>query len=157
MKTALTQALAILAAATVLGAAANTWGPRRLPWRGDWDRYIETEARRSGLAVAETAIVRDLLKAGTHVTFDARRRKEFAAGHLPGAVSLPWMEADRELPNVEILIADPAQPILVYCRDRDCEEGLLLAGHLRKRGHRDITLYAGGFGAWRKSGAEVEK
>ena len=107
--------------------------------------------------MAETPAVRELLKAGTHVVFDARRRREYAAGRLPGAVSLPWMDVDRELPNVEILIADPAQPVLVYCRNRDCEEGLLLAAHLRKRGHRDVTLFAGGFEAWRKSGAEVEK
>ena len=147
----------IVLAALALGAAANTWGPRRLPWRGDWTHYVESQARRDGLGVTDLAGVRRIRAAGTHVLFDARSRKAFEAGRLPGAVSFPWLKAEAEFPKLEVLLMDPAQPALVYCDSADCEEGLLLARWLKKRGYRDLTLFAGGFRDWKRAGLEQER
>lgn len=155
MKSTGIQILVVVAAAAALGAVANTWGPRRIAWRGDWDRYIETEARRADVVLLSLSEVRKAVESRTRVVLDARGGREFAAGRLPGAISLPWREVDRVLPSIEFML-DPSGPILVYCVSDRCDEGLMLARHLRTRGYRDVALYAGGWREWKAAGLPKE-
>jgi rhodanese-related sulfurtransferase len=149
------QVLAVLAISAVLGLAANTWGPRRMAWREDWGQYVEVEARRAGLGVRPLSEVRKTVERRAGVVLDARGRREFAAGRLPGAISVPWREVDRVLPTVEFLL-EPTRPILVYCVSAYCDEGLMLARHLHARGYRDVALYAGGWREWKAAGLPKE-
>lgn len=155
MRTALFQMLAVFAIAAALGATANTWGPRRLPWRGEWTGYVEAQARRAGLEALPLSEVRNIVERRTRVVLDARSRREFEAGRLPGALTLPWREFDRALAAVEFML-DPERPILVYCAGDHCDEGLMLARHLQARGYRRVALYAGGWRAWNAAGLPKE-
>lgn len=155
MRTAGFQILAVVAIAAALGAAANTWGPRRLPWRGEWTGYVEAQARRAGLDVLQLSEVRKIVDQRSRVVLDARGRREFEAGRLPGALPLPWREVDRALAAVEFML-DPERPILVYCAGDHCDEGLMLARHLQTRGYRHVALYAGGWRAWNAAGLPKE-
>ncbi len=72
---------------------------------------------------------------------DVRTRKEFAAGHIDGAVNVPV--GDLHDPNAPV----PGGPILTMC-----EAGLrssLAASLLQRKGAREIANVTGGMGAYR--------
>lgn len=149
------QAGLLLVSALAAGVAANTIGPRRIPWTGTVAARLEAEARTSGIAVMSVAGAKAALDAGTHLLLDARAPAEYAARRIPWAMSLPWRTVTTSLEAVAPML-DPARPLLVYCRGAACDEGLLLARHLRARGHTDVSLIAGGMEAWRTAGLPVE-
>lgn len=82
---------------------------------------------------------------------DARRSDVYAAGHLPGARSLPVWE-DGLGAKVALLKADPLLPLVVYCAGGDCQDSHLLAQKLWMAGYRNLRIYAGGFPDWEARG-----
>jgi rhodanese-related sulfurtransferase len=147
---------ALLAAAALLGAAANVLrpAPTRLPWIGDWDRHIETQAFRAGIPVVFLMGARERLADARTVVFDARGRDLYEAGHLPGALLLPVEEAESRI-GAYVHRVLPETPILVYCGGLDCDDALELAVKLRGFGFADVTLYPGGFAEWQEYGGAV--
>lgn len=149
------QAGVILAAALAAGLAANTMGPQRIPWTGSLAARLEAEARKAGVALVSVAEAKAALDAGTHLLLDARTPAEHAARRIPWSISLPWRTVDASLETVGPML-DPGRRLLVYCRSTACDEGLLLARHLRARGHANVSLIAGGMEAWRAAGLPAE-
>jgi rhodanese-related sulfurtransferase len=81
---------------------------------------------------------------------DVREPHEYAAGHLPGAVSIPQAEL--------------ALQVSTLPRDRDllvvCEGGtrsVRAARFLKQVGFAHVTNLAGGTAAWRAAGQPTEK
>jgi len=146
----------LLALSAAVGSAVNTVRPgsSRLPWVGDWDRHIETLAFRAGIPVTFLMGVRDRLRDPHLVLFDARTPDEYAAGHLPGALSLPIRDVDARIIDY-IDRARMDSPILIYCEGLECEDGLALALKLREFGFEDLTLYPGGYEEWIAYGGVV--
>lgn len=62
-----------------------------------------------GVVHVETA--RRLIEAGTRVV-DVRTPQEFAAGHVAGALNIPFDEIDRRAAE----IGPPGTPVVLYCR-----------------------------------------
>jgi rhodanese-related sulfurtransferase len=149
------QAGVLVVVALFAGFTANTLGPRRIPWTGSVAARLEAEARKSGIAVTSVAEAKAALDAGTHLLLDARAPAEHAARRIPWSISLPWRTVTTSIEAVAPML-DPARPLLVYCRGAACDEGLLLARHLRARGHASVSLIAGGMDAWRTAGLPVE-
>lgn len=89
------------------------------------------------------------LRAADALTLDVREPHEYAAGHLPGAVSLP--QADL-LTRIDEIPRD-ARIVVV------CETGVRSQGAARflvGRGYRGVTDLVGGTAAWRRAGAPLE-
>jgi rhodanese-related sulfurtransferase len=148
--------LGLLACAAVLGTAVNYFRPEstRLPWVGDWEHHIETKAFRGGIPVVFLAGVRARVEDPASVIFDARAPEQYAAGHLPRALSLPVGDADRKLVAYAELLTLQT-PILVYCGGADCSDSLELAVKLRELGFTAVALYPGGYAEWTEYGGEV--
>lgn len=123
----------------------------RLAGREVGDLYVQLQraavARLPELRLALDALLADdvdavdrdelwqLLRAGTVTVVDVRPRAEYAAGHLPGALSVPFEElADRlaELP------AD--REVVAYCRGPLCVLSHDAVALLRDRGRRARRL-----------------
>lgn len=99
-------------------------------------------------AGAQELLVR--ARRGEVVLVDVRPEDEHAAGHLPGAVSIPaeHLEARiRELPEGE--------EIVVYCRGRYCVLAAESIRRLRAHGRRATNLYAS-VAEWAEHGLPVE-
>jgi len=87
-------------------------------------RQAQRSAERDGYRLITTAGLRELLLANPEVLLvDVRFAYEYAAGHMPGAVSLPVDLSDRgDLPAVrrqafkDVLGADKDRIIVTYCR-----------------------------------------
>ncbi len=62
-------------------------------------------------AAVDAQAARRLVAAGVKVV-DVRTPAEFAAGHLPGAVNIPYDEIGRRAAE----LGPPSAPVLLYCR-----------------------------------------
>jgi len=123
-----------------------------------------TEVPAADLSLVDPAAVSGRLS--EWVVLDARPRKEYAAGHLPGARSLCWEDfthtgggenllAPREIaPLLPRLGIDEKTPVLIY-GDADTSFGGegWVAWVLSSLGHKaPIRVVAGGIQAWRGKG-----
>src|SRR5579863_128235 len=91
------------------------------------------------------------IKAGLATAIDTRPAEEFAAGHLPGALSMPLAELKRrikELPRDQAIVA--------YCRGAYCVLSYEAVAELRKRGFKAFRLEEG-YPEWRAAGLRSEE
>ena len=83
---------------------------------------------------------------------DVRSRTEFARGHVPGALHIPfWAVAAR---TAEISVAR-ADPLVVYCGHGP--RAWIAAAALRRRGFTRVIYLAGHMAGWRKAGLREER
>jgi rhodanese-related sulfurtransferase len=150
------QVLILLTIALACGALAQTFSPRRIPWRENWSARVQTKALEAGLLIAETTDVRAMIESGTVLLFDARSIKDYDAGRLPGALPFPDARRAEFYPQYADLLA-PDQRAVIYCSGRTCDESLQLALFLLGHGHTNLVLYVGGFQAWQQDGGEIEQ
>ena len=89
----------------------------------------------------------------TAQVLDVRTKEEFATGHLPKAVLIPWTDKDFAARAAKEL--DPGKPLLVYCRSgrRSAEA----AAALVKLGFSDVRNVGGGILAWEKAKLPIVK
>ena len=84
------------------------------------------------------------------VVIDVRSAEEYAAGHIPGALHIPYAEVAARISEV-----DAPHGVALYCmvgpRARKGEAALLAAGY------RAVLHVEGGFSAWREAGFPVER
>jgi ArsR family transcriptional regulator len=90
------------------------------------------------------------MRDGLVTVVDARPLDEFAAGHLPGAISLPPRQLKRRLRE---LPAD--QEIVAYCRGPYCVLSYEVVAELRARGFTAFRL-EDGYPEWKAAGLPVE-
>lgn len=83
------------------------------------------------------------------VVWDVRPPAEFAAGHVPGAVSVPPDEVQRRLDDVD----DDAE-VVAYCRGPYCVYADAAVRALSERSRRARRL-EDGFPEWRRAGLPV--
>jgi rhodanese-related sulfurtransferase len=92
------------------------------------------------------------LKAGSDaiVVIDARSREAYAAGHIPGAISLPH----REMTIEATARLEAAKVYVVYCDGIGCNASTKGAYKLARLGFRAKELL-GGIDWWRRDGHPV--
>jgi rhodanese-related sulfurtransferase len=137
------QAVAIFFAAIGLGLAYNASSPLG----------VRTPASFAGLGGSPTLVawpqVKPLLATSRIVLIDARNAAAFDAGHIPGAISLPFADLGARIEAFSSRVPK-AQPIVVYCGSAECPvsdaEARALAGQY---GYRDVAEMPGGYAEWR--------
>ena len=90
-------------------------------------------------------------KEGLVTVLDVRPPVEYAAGHLPGAVSVPVAELKKYLTQL-----DPEQEIVAYCRGPYCVLAFDAVKLLRSKGFR-IRRLQDGYPEWKSAGLPVER
>lgn len=112
---------------------------------------LVAEARRNAQRT-DVDEVKASLDSGEDVLFlDVREPEEYAAGHLPGAASIPRglleYKASSELP-------DRDRRIVTHCALGG--RGALSASTLTEMGYTNVANMEGGINAWRERGFELE-
>jgi rhodanese-related sulfurtransferase len=97
--------------------------------------------------LAQHGTVKVLHAGGGAVFVDARSAEEFAAGHIPGAVNLPF-DLVYEDPTLLDRLDAGDKPIVCYCDGSECELAENLAFVLIDAGYRKVLVYEGGTLAW---------
>lgn len=85
--------------------------------------------------------------AGAALFVDAREAPDYATGHVPGAVNLPFDESITDPERLEKLDSR-GKPIIVYCGGGGCEVSIQMAGTLIQAGHKKVLVYEGGYPEW---------
>ena len=73
-----------------------------------------------------------------HIILDTREQDEFAEGHIPGAILIPYTEIENE---AEAMLPDKDKLILVYCRSG--RRSKIAAESLSKLGYTNIKEFGG--------------
>jgi rhodanese-related sulfurtransferase len=148
---------AIVAVSCLVGAAVNFSLVRRF-FAGEFRDSFLSREKYPGIRLITLAEAEDLFAGGSGaaVFVDSRSRREFAAGHIPGALTIPLEEYRDFLPE-GILAYPPDRTIVVYCEGGDCQTSLALARLIHDRGFRDIRIFTGGWAEWTASGLPVEQ
>lgn len=147
----------IVAVSCLLGATVNFSLVRRFFTGQFRDSFFPLE-KYPGIRLITLAEAEDLFagRSGAAVFVDSRSRWEFAAGHIPGALTIP-LEENREFLPEGVLAYPPDRMIVIYCEGGDCQTSLALARLIHDRGFRDIRIFEGGWAEWTASGLPVEQ
>jgi rhodanese-related sulfurtransferase/DNA-binding transcriptional ArsR family regulator len=94
--------------------------------------------------------LRRLMREDDVTVVDVRPAEEYAAGHIPGALSVPVGELKRRLRELS-----KSREVVAYCRGRYCVYSLDAVTLLRKHGYRARRADEG-LPDWRAAGLPVE-
>ena len=100
--------------------------------------------------------VKQFYDAGAATIVDARDAPEYADGHIPGAINLPYDEVVTDPERLEQF--DPkGKPIIVYCGGGTCELSMNLGFALVNAGKKKVLVFMGGWPEWSTSGNPIAK
>lgn len=137
--------LVVLAAA--VGICVNLFHPRGYELRG------RSASRAAvGISVEEAVIKHD---AGA-IFVDARESSDYEQGRVPGALSVPLLDASAGKADLSFL--DNPREIVIYCDGAGCGASIRLAEIIRKKGYRrTIYVMEDGYPGWVSHGGPVER
>ena len=131
--------LGILAAATLLAAAATALDPRTRALFSD------------PVAPDEITLAAARDHRGPLLWLDARHGTAYAAAHIPEALPLDLDQWDVQIVDV-IARWQPGMRVLVYCDDSACSSSRQVASRLRKEYQfDDVWLLHGGWSSWQRA------
>ena len=139
------RALVIVMAGAVLGVAANALSPRRIPFLTP----PKAPPRASDTVPLDDA--KALWGSGTAFFLDAREPRDYQAGHIAGALSLPIDEFDDHYPQVQPMLT-PDSTIVAYCDGLDCDLSHRLMDRLHELGYHNVRLLVNGWTTWHTAG-----
>lgn len=90
------------------------------------------------------------IQRGEVTVLDVRPEEEFAAGHIPGAISVPLTELKRRLSDLP-----RGREVIAYCRGPYCVLAVEAVALLRRSGFK-ATRLTEGVADWRARGLSVE-
>jgi rhodanese-related sulfurtransferase len=109
----------------------------------------DTTERPSVLGTFTWHQTKGLLANKRIVLVDARTHEAFAAGHIPGAVSLPANFTAEEIADFQQNYPKTT-PIVVYCASVQCPLSRRLAARLsQQHGYVEVRDMPGGYAEWR--------
>ena len=159
----LIKSVIVILIGSAIGLTYNAVSPRGIALVGNWSPKTTSDSLAVPFGYEEgedpPAISLDYammkFQSRNTVFLDARYPEDFKAGHIRGAINLPYEESEEHAPQV--LPGLPKEhEIITYCDGTECETSLLLARELRELGYQDIKVFFGGWQEWLKAGLPVE-
>ena len=100
--------------------------------------------------------VKAFFDANAGAIIDAREPADYASGHIPGAINLPYDEVVTDPERLEKF--DPqGKPIIIYCGGGTCEVSMNLGFALVNAGKKKVLVFMGGWPEWTTSGYPIAK
>jgi rhodanese-related sulfurtransferase len=96
-----------------------------------------------------------LFQQGGIMFLDARRKDEFEAGHVDGALLLSTEHFGRGTIPATIGVLDKTQPVVIYCGGGACDASKNLVIMLQNFGFTRFHIMTDGFPAWQAAGHPV--
>jgi len=146
----LRDAFLFLVAAVVLGTASNMFPGRGIPWWGEGKQPPQAGVDFQWLDPLSSDALRTSLP---NVAFvDSRPPHEFAAGHVDGAISVPYTDGSTALNDELLGRLRSADAVILYGATPDADTEQLLAQELRQAGVPPPHILVGGYPAWELNG-----
>ncbi len=146
---------AIFALSVFIGFSINHFRDSRLPLFDDWSmeaRLITPSGTRLDISLVEA---KSLFLQKKAFFIDARLKDDYEKGHIRGARSLSWHEADQRFMEVMKDISLDT-PIITYCDGEICELSHNLAIFLLDMGFRNVRILINGWALWKEEGLPIE-
>jgi len=86
---------------------------------------------------------------------DSRNVQAFKAGHIAGAVNIPYEEANEMLLLNQFSIPKE-KTLVVYCDGSECQSSVGLSRLLHDQEFTDIRVFFGGWKEWQMEGLPIE-
>lgn len=151
----ISQSLAIVALAFILGAANKYANPNAPKWVGYYPVSSETdtakipEAAEEGdptyISVGEAA---DFFNREGVLFVDARDEWDYEQGHIAGAVNIPFESEDESILENFLSNTPKDQPMVVYCNGAECDLSLYLGRTLAAEDFTAVYIFFGGWNDW---------
>ena len=159
--------LLVVVVASVLGGSVHFSLVRRF-LGGEFRQSFLDLKKYAGLRFIALDEAQDLFETREAIFIDSRSRQDFATGHVPGALNIPFDEMKEEEVKQgeeaskkslsQILLSFPPESVLVvYCEGGDCQTSLALARLIHDLGFKDIRVFEGGWAEWSALGLSEEK
>jgi phage shock protein E len=102
--------------------------------------------------IAARTLLARIAAGAAPVILDVRSAREFADGHVPGAVHVPfWAVGTR----IEAIAANKDEELVVYCGHGP--RAMIAGRTLRRRGFTRLVFLDGHFSKWRSEGLREER
>jgi len=154
-KVALVQAVVILAIALVLGLVVNAVRSGGIAMIGDWSAEARLTAPTGESVIVSLSEAEKMFADKATVFMDARSKEEYDAGHIQGAISLPWHEVEQQIMGVVERIP-PDRLIITYCDGETCALSKDLALFLKEMGYEKVRVLVNGWSLWKGAELPVE-
>jgi rhodanese-related sulfurtransferase len=144
----------IVLAAVAVALISNHFRSQSLPLVGDWSqdaRLISPAGRQMAISLDEA---KNLYQSRSAVFLDARPLEEYTQGHIQGAISIPWHDAEQRVMDVTADLASDAV-IITYCDGDTCDLSTDLALFLENLGFSNVRVLVNGWTQWRNAGLPV--
>jgi len=109
------------------------------------DGYPDWVAKGTGQAVSAAYIKKLQDEKANFMLIDARPKRMFDKGAIPGAVNISDSEFDQ---HVAKLPADKATPLIYYCGGLECVLSNKSADKARKLGYSNVKTFVEGYPEW---------
>lgn len=103
-------------------------------------------------AISPAALLEAIRRGNAPAVLDVRSPGEFADGHVPGAVNVPFTSV---LAGSDDVKAPPSETLVVYCGHGP--RAWIAGEALRWRGYARVTYLQGHMAAWRRAGLREER
>jgi rhodanese-related sulfurtransferase len=150
------QFVVVFALAVFIGFSINQLRDSRLPLFGDWSmeaRLTTPSGVRLNLSLIEA---KNLFSQKKSIFIDARPKDDYEKGHIRGARSLPWYEADQRIMEVTKDISLDT-PIITYCDGETCDLSHKLANFLIELGFNNVKILVNGWAKWQNADLPIDK
>jgi rhodanese-related sulfurtransferase len=114
--------------------------------------FVELRHRRKGTLAISTADAVDLMNKAGALLLDVRDPKEYEAGHIINARSIPAAELQGKLDTFK---KHREKPVIVYCENGSASAGT--AQTLRAQGFSKVFTLRGGLQSWRQENLPLVK
>ena len=159
----LLKTLVIIFLGSAIGLVYNAFSPGGITLKGSWSSKITSDSVVVPYSYKEgsdsPAISLDYaqmkFQSARIIFLDARLPGDFKAGHIRGAINLPYEEFEEHATEV-LPKLNENEEIIAYCDGTECESSLLLARELQELGYKNIKVFFGGWAEWEKAGLSAE-
>jgi len=122
------------------GIVVHDFGPNRQEMRPSQPKPPSDKIRRD-VSLEE---IRKYVQSMNAVLIDARSPKDFASGHVRGALNLPPSQMDAYMPEIWKNVT-PDQLIIIYCASAMCESGDMVYEYLAAQGFTNMRVFGPGW------------
>lgn len=144
--------IVVISAAAALGNNVIRTSP--VPLIGDWSNEARLTTEEGEQLMVSLEDAKMFFKEQGAVFVDARNREAYDLGHIEGALSLPWHQAQELFMDV-VPEMNPDVPVITYCDGEFCELSHDLAFFLKDLGF-NVRVLVNGWSMWLESGMPVE-
>jgi rhodanese-related sulfurtransferase len=152
------QSAAIVALAVTIALGVNHLREAGIPLVADWSPSARLQAASGtdNLVIPMPQAIASH-QAGEAIFVDARSPDQFAAGHISGAINVPFEEVYDYIERIFKAVPGYDALVIAYCDGEACDLSEELIFLLRDLGYSNARVLINGWTLWRSHGYPIEK